>query len=268
MTTEIDTNEPVLLVEQHDAVRLLTLNRPSVRNALNTDLIHRLRTAIADADADDRVDVVVLTGSGDAFCAGLDLRQLGGTGANAEHISADTIPVGHPWTPIRKPVIGAVNGPAITGGLEIALACDFLIASDRARFADTHSRVGVLPGWGLTTRLPEAVGAGFARRMSMTGDFVDAAGALRVGLVTEVVPHDELVPTTLRVAFAVAQNDQQGLRTLLASYRRAHAHIIDPALAAENATSVAWMRGFDPATVAERRASIVERGRDQNKDVQ
>jgi enoyl-CoA hydratase len=215
---EVST-EPILLTEQRGGVRILTLHRPAARNALTSGLIEALRRELAAADGDDRVDVVILTGTDPAFCAGLDLRELGSTGGNAARISDAEIPVGHPWRPLSKPVIGAVNGAAITGGLEVALACDFLIASERARFADTHARVGVLPGWGLTSRLPAAVGRGFARRMSLSGDFVDAATALRVGLVTEVVSHDQLLAAAMEVAVSVVGNDQSGVRTRGSSCR-------------------------------------------------
>lgn len=255
--------DQILLTAQHGRVRVLTLNRPEARNALSAALIRDLRAALAAADADDAVDVVVLTGTDPAFCAGLDLRELGSNADNLDIVDAD-IPVGHPWRPLTKPLIGAVGGAAITGGLELALACDFLIASERARFADTHARVGVLPGWGLTARLPAAVGPGFARRMSLTGNFVDAEQALRVGLVTEVVPHARLLPAALEVAAAIAGNDQPGVRTLLRSYRDAESHLLDPALAVEQATSRAWMAGFQPSTVAERRAAVIDRGRAQN----
>ncbi|MFF0816944.1 enoyl-CoA hydratase [Rhodococcus sp. NPDC003318] len=254
----------ILLTEQRGRVRIVTLNRPESRNALTSSLITDLRAALDAADGDDGVDVVILTGADPAFCAGLDLRELGATGGNAERVADDGVPIGHPWRPLSKPVIGAVNGAAITGGLELALACDFLIASERARFADTHARVGVLPGWGLTARLPAAVGRGVARRMSLSGDFVDAEQALRVGLVTQVVPHEQLLPTALEVAITVVGNDQSGVRTLLESYRRAEDHLVDPALAVEDATARAWMAGFEPATVAARRADVIGRGREQN----
>lgn len=258
------TGQPILLTEQRGRVRIVTLNRPESRNALTSNLIGELRTTLAAADADAGVDVVILTGADPAFCAGLDLRELGATGGNVGKVADDDIPIGHPWLPLSKPVIGAINGAAITGGLELALACDFLIASERARFADTHARVGVLPGWGLTSRLPAAVGRGFARRMSLSGDFVDAEQALRVGLVTQVVPHDQLLPTALEVAITVVGNDQSGVRTLLESYRRAEDHLVDPALVVEDATSRAWMAAFEPATVAARRTAVIGRGREQN----
>ncbi|UPW06050.1 enoyl-CoA hydratase [Rhodococcus pyridinivorans] len=258
------TSEEILLVEQRDSVRILTFNRPEARNALSSALIDALRTEIAAAEADDETNVVVLTGTDPAFCAGLDLQELGEGGGNLSLVSGADLPVGHPWKPISKPIIGAVNGAAITGGLEMALACDFLIASERARFADTHARVGVLPGWGLTQRLPAAVGPGFARRMSLSGNFVGAEEALRAGLVTQVVAHDELLDTAVEVARTIAGNDQPGVRALLASYRRAEEHVVEPALHVEQQTSEEWMRGFSPSRVAERRAAVIERGKSQN----
>ncbi|ARE37841.1 enoyl-CoA hydratase (plasmid) [Rhodococcus sp. BH4] len=253
----------VLLEEQRGRIRILTLNRPRSRNALSTELIAAVRDALARADTDNLVDVVILTGADPAFCAGLDLRELGSSGKNAAAISGQEIPVGHPWRPLSKPLIGAINGAAITGGLEFALACDFLIASERATFADTHARVGVLPGWGLTYRLPAAVGTGLARRMSLSGDFLDAKRALRAGLVTEVVAHDRLMEAAVDVAVSIVGNDQPGVRTLLDSYRRSHDHIVNQALQVEDSTSQQWMADFDPSMVAERREAVIDRGRSQ-----
>ncbi|MCW2557082.1 MAG: echA8 8 [Mycobacterium sp.] len=263
MSNSTPTIDPVLLIEQRGRVRILTLNRPKSRNALNIALIAGLRAELADADADEKTDAVILTGSDPAFCAGVDLRELGKPGDDAE-ISGDGTPTGHPWRPLAKPVIGAINGAAITGGLELALDCDFLIASDRARFADTHARVGVVPRWGLTSRLPAAVGRGFARRMSLSGDFVTAAEALRVGLVTQVVEHESLLASTVEVVLSIVGNDQPGVRTLLASYRRAEEHMVDPALQVEDETAQNWMKHFEPSRVADRRAQVIGRGRMQN----
>ncbi len=185
------TNADVLLIETADRVRTLTLNRPQSRNALSSALRKQFFAALRDAEADDAVDVVILTGADPVFCAGLDLKELGDT--------TELPDISPKWPPMTKPVIGAINGAAVTGGLELALYCDILIASEQARFADTHARVGLLPTWGLSVRLPQKVGVGMARRMSLTGDYLSAAEALRAGLVTEVVPHDELLPTARRV---------------------------------------------------------------------
>jgi enoyl-CoA hydratase len=176
------TDDDVLLIETEDRVRTLTLNRPKARNALSSALRTQFFAALRGAEAEDDVDVVILTGADPVFCAGLDLKELGD--------STDLPDISPQWPAMTKPVIGAVNGAAVTGGLEFALYCDILIASEQARFADTHARVGLLPTWGLSVRLPQKVGLGLARRMSLTGDYLSAADALRAGLVTEVVPHD------------------------------------------------------------------------------
>ena len=167
----------LLLVDRADGVATVTLNRPEARNALNVELLRALPATIAELDADDEVAVVILTGADPAFCAGLDLKQLGSSGDNlsggGQGVAATPFP-----DDMVKPVIGAVNGPAVTGGLELALHCDFLIASERARFGDTHARVGVVPGWGLSVLLPQAVGVRRAKEMSLTGRFLTAQDAL------------------------------------------------------------------------------------------
>src|SRR6202790_3433009 len=206
------TNDDVLLIDTHDRVRTLTLNRPQARNALSRELRRRFFAALRDAEADDDVDVVILTGTDPVFCAGLDLKELGDT--------TELPDISPQWPPMDKPVIGAINGAAVTGGLEFALYCDILIASEQARFADTHARVGLLPTWGLSVRLPQKVGAGLARRMSLTGDYLSAADALRAGLVTEVVPHEQLLATARQVAASIVGNNQSAVRALLASYHR------------------------------------------------
>ncbi|MCW2829382.1 MAG: enoyl-CoA hydratase [Aeromicrobium sp.] len=195
--------ESTVLVTDHDAVRLITLNRPDARNALSGDLISALYQHLRDADADDAVRAVVLTGSDPAFCAGVDLKQAEREGATyfarfeTENCVAQV-------AAMKTPVIGAINGAAFTGGMEIALGCDFLVASERAVFADTHARVGILPGGGMTVRLPTLVGHGMARRLSMTSEVVDAARALEIGLVTEVVPHEHLLERAVALAQQVA----------------------------------------------------------------
>ncbi|MGY1810976.1 enoyl-CoA hydratase [Blastococcus sp. SYSU D00669] len=255
----------VLLVDTADRVATLTLNRPESRNALSAQLIGELRAAMVALDADDDVDVVILTGADPAFCAGLDLKQLGSSGENLSLDAGvdDGTPSWFPWPPLSKPVIGAVNGVAVTGGLELALNCDILIASERARFADTHARVGVLPGWGLSVLLPLAVGRGLARRMSLTGDYLAAEDALRAGLVTEVVPHEELLPAARAVAASIVGNDRAAVGRLLRSYRDIEAALVGEGPAIEAATSREWAAGFDPAEVESRRRGVLDRGRAQ-----
>ena len=133
-------SDDILLIETSDRVRTITLNRPDSRNALSSALRKQFFAALSDAESDDGVDVVIFTGADPVFCAGLDLKELGNT--------TELPDISPKWPPMSKPVIGAINGAAVTGGLELALYCDILIASERARFADTHARVGLLPTWG------------------------------------------------------------------------------------------------------------------------
>ena len=251
----------VLRYEVTDRVARLTLFRPEVRNALSSELKDALAASMATAGADDEVDVVVLTGADPAFCAGLDLRELGSTGANLLAIGERSAP----WQEIAKPIIGAVNGVAVTGGLEVALHCDFLVASERAKFGDTHARVGVLPGWGLSVLLPQRIGLAHALEMSLTGNFLAAEEALAVGLVNHVVAHDDLLPFAHRLAVDIVGNDAATARELLRSYRhipRSCATTSD-GLQAESDAARAWKEHFDPREVERRRSRIVERGREQ-----
>jgi enoyl-CoA hydratase len=248
------TND-VLLIETRDRVRTLTLNRPQSRNALSAELRRRFFGALRDAEGDADVDVVIVTGADPVFCAGLDLKELGD--------STQLPDISPQWPPMAKPVIGAINGAAVTGGLEIALYCDILIASEQARFADTHARVGLLPTWGLSVRLPQKVGVGLARRMSLTGDYLSAEDALRAGLVTEVVPHDELLSTAQRVAASIAGNNQNAVRALLASYHRIDASQTDAGLWIEAMSAKQWMSSATGDDIAANRDAVLQRGRAQ-----
>ncbi|MDT5013888.1 MAG: enoyl-CoA hydratase [Mycobacterium sp.] len=248
-------NTDVLLIDTEERVRTLTLNRPKARNALSSDLRTQFFAALRDAEVDADVDVVILTGTDPVFCAGLDLKELGDT--------TELPDISPQWPPMHKPVIGAINGAAVTGGLEFALYCDILIASEQARFADTHARVGLLPTWGLSVRLPQKVGVGLARRMSLTGDYLSATDALRAGLVTEVVPHDELLPTARQVAASIVGNNQKAVRALLASYHRIDAEQTDAGLWIEAMSAKQWMSSATGNDIAANRAAVFERGRAQ-----
>ena len=199
--------------------------------------------------------MVIVTGADPVFCAGLDLKELGDT--------TELPDISPKWPAMRKPVIGAINGAAVTGGLELALYCDVLIASENARFADTHARVGLLPTWGLSVRLPQKVGIGMARRMSLTGDYLSAHDALRCGLVTEVVAHDDLLPAARRIAASIVGNNQKAVRALLDSYHRIDGVATDAALWIEAESARQWMRDTSGDDIAASRASVMERGRAQ-----
>ncbi len=256
-------SSPVLL-DISERIATVTLNRPEARNALSSELLRQLPGVIRQADNDPEVDVIILTGADPAFCAGLDLKELGSSGGNlgAGADSQGTHGVRGPFPQLRKPLIGAINGVAVTGGFELALNCDFLVASERAKFGDTHTRVGVMPGWGLTVLLPQAIGVRRAREMSFTGNFMSAEEALQWGLVNHVVPHDELIPFTRRLAADIIGNDQEGVRQIRSTYA-AIAHNDDD-WEREARDSRAWQRShFSPEKVAARRAAIQDRGRTQ-----
>jgi enoyl-CoA hydratase len=261
------TVSDVVLLDVTDRIATITLNRPEARNALSSEVLRRLPAVMVEADRRDDVDVLVLTGTDPAFCAGLDLKELGSTGGNlgagsGADGSVNASGVRGPFPAMSKPLIGAINGVAVTGGFELALGCDFLIASERARFGDTHARVGVMPGWGLTVLLPQAIGVRRAREMSFTGNFLTADEAFQWGLVNHVVPHDELMAFTRSIAAAMVGNDPAGVRQIRATYA-AGTHD-EAAWEIESRDSRAWQQAmFDPAKVAERRAAIQERGRTQ-----
>ena len=251
----------VLLAETAGGVRTLTLNRPAARNALSSELMEHLVDAFHAAEADPEVRAVILTGADPAFCAGVDLKEAGAGGLPA---GAVTDPKGSVWWVLHglsTPVIGAVNGPAITGGLELALQCTFLVASERAVFGDTHARVGLHPGGGLTGLLAQAVGLRKAREMSLTGNFVDAAEAHRLGLVNHVVPHGELLPTALRLAADIASGDPRTVAALHDTYREVAALPLGEGLALERERFRTWE--YDPAGIEARRQAILDRGRRQ-----
>ncbi len=258
------TADPVLL-EVDGGVATVTLTRPEARNAISGALLSTLRQTMADLGGRDDVGAVVLTGADPAFCAGLDLKELS---SDAKLLESDApgVPPGSPWKPLGKPLIGAVNGAAITGGLELALNCDFLVASDRAVFADTHARVGVMPGWGLSVLLPQRVGFAMARRMSFTGDFVDAQRALQSGLVTEVLPHPELLTAARRLAATIAGNHRPAVAALHESYRRIEAEATAAQIRLELEASARWRRAGQTAGLAERVPGVISRGRDQARE--
>jgi enoyl-CoA hydratase len=163
-----------------------------------------------------------------------------------------------------QPIIGAVNGFAVTGGFEIALACDLLIASREARFADTHARVGILPGWGLSQKLPRLVGIARAKEISLTGNFVSAEQALAWGLVNRVVGPEELLPACRALARDMLSCDSATMRGYKRMIDEGFAMPFGESLAHERRASREHLRSFDPAKLAARRRSIQERGRSQS----
>ncbi len=256
----------LVLVEVEDRVATVTLNRPEARNAISAELHGQLDDAITGLDGRDDVGCMVLTGADPAFCAGMDLKSLA-TELRSVQRERQRGPVRRAgmMPPHQTPVIGAVNGPTVTGGLELAMCCDFLIASERARFADTHARVGVMPGGGMTIRLPQLVGIDRARRMSLTGDYIDAATARDWGLVVEVVPHEALLPRAHELAATIASIPADYVRELRRGYDEFAALTGAEAFLAETRWSRAWMEErFDQSRLSTEREKIVNRGREQS----
>ncbi|MFT7647150.1 MAG: enoyl-CoA hydratase [Candidatus Poriferisodalaceae bacterium] len=257
----------VVLVDVVDRIGTITMNRPEARNALSSELLGLLPRAVSMLEANTDVDVMILTGTDPAFSAGLDLRELGSSDGNINPGSGDTSPRAQrgAFPAHTKPLIGAVNGVAVTGGFELAVCCDFLIASEHARFADTHARVGVMPGWGLTVLLPQAIGVSRSRELSLTGNFLDAPTAYEWGLVNRVVPHAELMSTTRQIASDIISNDQPGVREVLGTYALTSEATVGEAWEIEATRGRDWLRrsSFTKDQVAERRAAIQERGRSQ-----
>lgn len=249
-----------LLVSAPDAhVRLVTLHRPDRRNALDLATIERLVATLRELDADGEVRAIVLTGSDPGFCAGLDLAEVG---SGAIDLAAIGDRGDDPWVALQQvttPTIAAVNGPAVTGGLELVLGCDLAIASERARFADTHARVGIHPSGGLTVLLPRAVGRTNALSMSLTGRFVDADEARAMGLVGAVVPHGQLLDAAVDAGVAIAEADQDVLPVIAATYRAVDGLPLAEALATERERAFAVR--VDAAAVDARREQVIARGR-------
>ncbi|MBN1883538.1 MAG: enoyl-CoA hydratase [Deltaproteobacteria bacterium] len=208
-------SENHVLYEKKDGIAVITLNRPEVRNALNLAMLYEIERLFKEADADDDVRVIVFTGAGDrAFSAGLDLSDLRSFMAAEEDPDNTELFAGERGfrtiREMKKPVIAAVNGYAVTGGLELVLGCDIIIAADTAKFGDTHAKVGVTPGAGMSQILPRIVGSYKAKLMSLTGEFMDVQAAYTAGLVARVVEGKALMDEAMRLAGIIASfNDEQ-----------------------------------------------------------
>jgi len=208
--------EEILLLEKSPAgYAVVTLNRPAALNAWSVALCRRFSEAMADLQADDAVRVIILTGAGRAFSAGLDVKEMR---ADPQGFVAQ-VRANSPGIALmqrHKPLIGAINGDAVTGGFEVAMLCDILVCSENASFMDTHTRIGLLPGWGISQMLSRRVGPGRAMEIALTGRRVGAAEAAQIGLVNRVVPQAELLDEATRIARAMLD----GVPETLARYHR------------------------------------------------
>ncbi|QII07350.1 enoyl-CoA hydratase [Rhodococcoides fascians A25f] len=211
VSASVTDEEVPLLVTRDGQVEIFTLNRPDRRNAINRAMRKAIKKQLWRADADDEVRVVVITGAGSSFSSGVDLPEaLAGPPPRTEGTTPTQV-----LRAMSKPIIAAVNGPCYTGGFEFAVNCSFIIASERAKFVDTHAQIGLLNGWGGSALLPRAVGLPAAIQIILGGQPVDAATAERIGLANEVVPHDRLMTRTMDVAHAIAQGHPGAVQRML-----------------------------------------------------
>lgn len=197
--------EPVVLLEVRGPVAVITLHRPDALNALNTQLMDELTAILKQCEADTGIGCMVITGSGRAFAAGADIKEMAGKGY-AEALLEDFIT--RNWeesTRCRKPIIAAVNGLALGGGCELAMMCDFILCADNARFGQPEVKVGVMPGAGGTQRLSRSIGKSKAMEMCLSGRMMLADEAERCGLVSRIVPAAELLDEAVRVATQIAE---------------------------------------------------------------
>ncbi len=255
--------DDVLLLERRDGVAVVTLNRPRALNALDRALRIALAETFRSLRADADVRVAVMTGAGRAFCAGLDLKELASDAAALLDQSANEMR--DAVESFDRPLIGAINGFAVTGGFELALMCDLLVASPEARFADTHARVGLVPGWGLSQRLARWIGVGRAKELSFTGNYLSAEQAAAWGLVNRVVSGPELLPTCLALADDMLSCNPAVLQEVKRLIDTGYATTLEHGLRLEDAAARAHAGRVSSADIATRRAAVQDRGRQQSR---
>jgi enoyl-CoA hydratase len=253
-----------VVLEKHEGYAILTLNRPEAMNALSRELRDDFVAAFEDCSADETIRVVIVTGSGKAFCAGFDLKELAQSAANPDQ-EADNA-MARAMAAFDGPIIGAVNGHAVTGGFELALACDVLIASENARFADTHARVGILPGWGLSQKLPRLIGLSRAKEISFTGAPLFAQQAYEWGLVNHVVAAEELLDKASEMAANMCACVPDVLKQYKSLIDEGYNKSYREALAWEEQKAIASAREIMATTIAGRRDAIMEKGRSEKND--
>jgi len=261
----MSTQATVLVEKSPAGWALVTLNRPEALNALSRELMAALAQAIDALEADPGVRLLILTGAGRAFCAGLDLKEIGrGDAGPGTVVQPETRP-----DPVRSlkrfsgPIIGAVNGAAVTGGFELALACDVILASSAARFADTHARIGIAPGWGLSQRLSRAIGVYRAREISLTGNFVSAAQAEAWGFVNRVVPPEALLAEARKMAVDMLSAVPEMLSRYKAVINDGFDLAFGEAMSLEQTRCREFNDHVDAAVIERRRMQVQSRGREQ-----
>ena len=253
----------VLNVETEGEVAVVTLNRPEAMNALSSELSLAIANAFKELQANDSIRVVILTGAGRAFCAGMDLKEMSGEVSYESTLEDVGFAVYDAMSAFDRPIIGAINGHTITGGFELALLCDILIASTEAKFADTHARVGIIPGWGLSQRLPRMIGISRAKEICFTGNFITAQQAEAWGLVNRVVAPEELLPTCRTLADDISSCIPEMIRRYKQLINEGYGMNFADALAHESSVSFEWGSTVTSGTIAGVRKGVQQRGREQ-----
>ena len=253
-------SEDVLRIEKSAGVATLTLNRPAAMNAISSELAEQISSTFHDLQRESAIRAAIVTGAGRAFCAGMDLRELGSGGAESR---ADKIgnPIEASMREFEGPIIAAVNGFAVTAGFELALAADVIIASTEARFIDSHARVGILPGWGLAVKLPRLIGIVRAKSVSLTGNPIDAQTAERWGLAARVVEPAELMPTCESLAQDMLACDPETLVDYKGLIDACFGMPLPDALAFETARATESARRVTAERIAQRRVAVQDRNR-------
>jgi len=251
-----------VLLEKQEEFALITLNRPEAMNALSRQMRREFVAAFKDCKEDETIRVIILTGNGAAFCAGFDLKELGSN--NSQHAAEEvTNELARAMEAFKGPIIGAINGHCITGGFEMALACDVLIASENARFADTHARVGMLPGWGLSQRLPRLIGLSRAREIAFTGTPVPAQQAYEWGLVNHVVPAVDLLDKAIAMAQAMCDCVPHILQQYRSLINDGYSMPLQDALAWEEAQAIESATLASAQLIEQRRQQVLNKGRSE-----
>lgn len=254
-------SEAPILIHRDGAVAQITLNRPDVLNAMSRALVAALTEAFRAMSSDESLRAIILTGAGRAFCCGLDLTEISRSpDAIAEFDWNGPDSLAEVMRSCPHPVICAVNGFAITGGLELALLGDFLIASQQAQFADTHARVGITPSWGLTQVLPRLIGLNRSRQMSLTGDFIDAQTAYDWGLANEVVPAEQLLDRAWYLASQIAETDRSTMGKIRALIGDSGEWMLSEALAQEARVFDAHIAQVSTTEVGAAKDRVMARG--------
>ena len=232
--------EKTVLFDVHDGIALITLNRPERHNSICQDLLVHLYNNLDEVTQNPDIRVAIITGTGKSFCSGIDLAVIGKD--NLLDPRGDGKDMPEVFRSCTKPIIGAINGNAITGGFELALNCDFLIASENARFIDSHAKVGIHPGWGMTQLLQNAVGQSMAKQLSFTCKPLLAKDALRCGLVNEVVPGEGLIPRAKEIAQDICTVNQDILMVVKNLIEKRNQVSLDEALGCERKSFLEFIK--------------------------